>query len=75
MRKAPIHKFTVESTADGYGALCQLAADATVYTDGETLDALLVNIQEALALLYEGTEQAGQSYAVELVGLEVGPVG
>ena len=59
---------------EGYGALCQLG-ESTVYTDGATLDALLSNIQDALSLLYEGTEYAGQSYAVELVGLEVHPVG
>lgn len=63
------HRFRVERTATGYSAHDEAAA---VYTTGESLDALLANITEALALHYEDHREL-PAYEVALEGLVAEP--
>ena len=61
------HRFTVETTVEGYGALARIGDD-TIYTDGATLDELVKNIHDALQLYYDGSSTP-RKYSVELVNL------
>lgn len=68
MKCPVIHRFTVESTTDGYGAL-ESRGDDLIYTSGATLDELFANIQEALTLYYDEAKEP-VTFEVELVGLQ-----
>lgn len=68
MNAPNVHRFTVEVTTDGYGALEQ-RGDDVIYTDGASLDELFANIQDALNLYYAEAE-ARPEFHVELIGLQ-----
>ncbi len=68
----PIHRFVVEATATGYSAYEETEA---IFTTGTTLDDLLANVQEALALYYEDEEDTkATSFEVEFIGLKAARV-
>ena len=68
----PVHRFVVEVTSTGYSAYEETES---IFTTGSTLDDLLANVQEALALYYEDAEDSGvTSFEVEFIGLRTARV-
>ena len=68
MKSPVVHRFTVETTTDGYGAL-ESRGDDLIFTSGATLDELFEKIREALTLYYDEAEEP-VTFEVELVGLQ-----
>lgn len=67
MTTQTVHRFAVETSPDGYGALETRGADI-IYTHGATLDELLKNIGEALEAYYSESDTV-PAYEIELAGL------